>query len=249
MSPRLEFAIETAFKAGRLTLGLFQTGAAVRLKDDESPVTEADRLAERTMRQAIAARYPEEAILGEEEGATGGGDTRWVLDPIDGTKSFIAGVPLFSTLLSFEEAGRPILGVVVFPALNEIFFAERGRGAYWNGRPCRVRPTESLARATIATGSAGSFRSTGRWDGLARLSDQGPVLRTWGDAYGHMLVASGRIDAMIDPVVAHWDLSAVSVIVEEAGGAFTDFSGREGIHAEAISASPDIHPALLEVFR
>ncbi|HRF60244.1 MAG TPA: inositol monophosphatase family protein [Fimbriimonadaceae bacterium] len=249
MSPRLEFAIETAYRAGRLTLGLFQTGTPIHFKADDSPVTEADRQAERLIRDAIAAHYPGEAILGEEEGLTGAGDTRWVLDPIDGTKSFVSGVPLFSTLLSFEEGGVPVLGVVVLPALNEVFAAERGGGSTWNGRPCRVRSAESLDRATIATGSASGFRATGRWDGLGRLSDSGPVLRTWGDAYGHMLVASGRIDAMVDPIVERWDLSAVAVIVEEAGGRFTDFDGRSGIHREAISSTPEIHRAVLEAFQ
>src|SRR5579862_7332397 len=137
MSPRLAFAIDAATKAGRSTLAHFQTGVGFDRKSDASPVTIADRMAERMIREAIAREFPGDQILGEEEG----GDTevadRWVLDPIDGTKSFVAGVPLYATLVSYEKGFVPQLGVVFLPALNELIYAERGGGALWNGKPAR----------------------------------------------------------------------------------------------------------------
>ena len=138
MSPRLEFALNAAIKGGKSTLAHFNVGTEVEIKHDLTPVTVADRGAERIIREEIEKAYPGDAILGEEEGETSQSKTRWVIDPIDGTKSFICGVPLYSTLLSYEVDGEPILGIAYFPALNEIVYAEKGQGAYWNGKPCRV---------------------------------------------------------------------------------------------------------------
>ncbi|MBX7132361.1 MAG: hypothetical protein K1X67_06760 [Fimbriimonadaceae bacterium] len=248
MDDRLAFAIETACAAGKATLEWFQRGVTVERKADDSPVTVADRTAERVIREAIERRYPGEAILGEEEGSTGEGLSRWVIDPIDGTKSFVCGVPLFATLLSYESDGIPVIGVACFPALGDTMWAFKGGGAFWNGNPCQVSTTSDLSRASIATGSLTSTCEYGRLEGLLKLAEAGPVLRTWGDAYGHMLVATGRVEAMIDPVVAYWDISAVSLIVEQAGGCFTDFQGRSGLHGEAISANPAIQAQILEAF-
>lgn len=200
------------------------------------------------IREAIEKSFPGEAILGEEEGLTGESLSRWVIDPIDGTKSFVCGVPLFATLLSYEFEGSPIVGVAFFPALDDVVYASHASGAFWNGTPCHVSTTSELSRSAIATGSLGSMQEYGRLQGLLRLVEKGPVMRTWGDAYGHMLVATGRAEAMIDPVVAHWDISAVALIVEEAGGRFTDFHGRPGLHREAISANPHVHPQIMEAF-
>ena len=249
MSPRLQFAIETAILAGKSTLAYFQTGAAVDIKPDETPITIADRDAERLMRQRIAEIYPQDGILGEEEGETGSGSARWVIDPIDGTKSFIAGVPLYATLLAFEQDGAPKIGVCYFPALDELVTAELGKGAYWNGRPCRVSERPTLERSLIATGSSSSMAKAGRAAGFSKVENAAMACRTWGDAYGHALVATGRVDAMIDPIVAHWDISAMSLIVREAGGRFTDFSGENPLSKEALSSNGKVHDELLEAFR
>lgn len=248
MSARLQFAIETAIKAGRFTLQHFQTGARVDLKADSTPVTAADRGAERLMREEIARAYPNDPILGEEEGGDTEPGTRWVLDPIDGTKSFICGVPLYSTLLAYEEAGDPVLGVCYFPALNELVYAERGHGAYWNGRRTQVSRQSQITGAVIASGSVGTMDRTGRLEGFRMLEAKAMAARTWGDAYGHALVATGRVAAMLDPLVARWDISAMAVIVREAGGRFTDFRGSEALGSEAISSNGLVHEELLEAF-
>lgn len=248
MSPRLAFALDAAYKAGRSTLALFTTGVAVSEKADESPVTQADKDAERLIRKLIASAYPEDAILGEEEGESGSGNERWVIDPIDGTKSFVCGVPLYATLLSYETDGSPVLGVCYLPALDEVIFAETGSGAFWNGRPCRVSTKPSMTGGTISSGSHHSLAKYGRMGGFLKLADQAMASRTWSDAYGHALVAMGRIEAMVDPIVNPWDISAMKLIVREAGGRFTDFSGCEAV-SEAISSNGLVHDEVLEAFR
>ncbi len=249
MSPRLRFAIETAILAGKSTLPYFQTRTPVEIKADQTPITAADRLAERTIRERLAVEYPDEAILGEEEGASGAGHRRWVLDPIDGTKSFVSGVPLYATLLAFEEERQVQLGVCYFPALNELVYAEEGGGTFWNGVQAHVSERTTLDGSVIASGSATSMAKAGRLQGFRAIEDRVLASRTWGDAYGHSLVATGRVDAMIDPIVAPWDIAAMSVIVREAGGAFTDFSGREERGLEAISSNGLVHTEILEAFQ
>jgi len=249
MSPRLQFAIETAVRAGKSTLAHFQTGTQVEIKSDDTPVTLADRNAERIIRSAIEEAWAGDGILGEEEGETGRQDARWVLDPIDGTKSFISGVPLYATLLAYEIDSVAQVGVCYFPALNELVFAELGGGCFWNGRQCRVSDRQSIDGAVLATGSMTSMKRAGRISGYESLERRSLACRTWGDAYGHALVATGRVDAMIDPIVAHWDVSAMSVIVREAGGEFTDFAGNQGLSTEALSSNGAVHDQLLEAFQ
>jgi len=246
---RLEFAIETAWKAARATLPHFTGGVTVDFKEDDTPVTVADREAEAIIRQEIAARFPGEAVLGEEEGLSGAGDDRWVIDPIDGTKSFISGVPLYATLLSYEQAGEPIVGVAVFPALGWCVSAAKGEGAFREGRRCQVRTETRRDRAVIACGGHKSMVKAGRMEGFLRLVDEALVTRTWGDAYGHALVACGQLDAMVDPVVSRWDISAMSLIVREAGGEFTDFAGCAALAQEAISATPAMAEWVRDAFR
>jgi len=249
MTARLEFALDAVYRAGRMTLGHFQAGRAVEFKADSSPVTAADREAEQAIRRAIAEAYPGEAILGEEEGQTGSGEDRWVLDPIDGTKSFVCGVPLFASLLSYERAGAAELGVCYFPALELMLYAERGQGAFANGRRARVSDKKSCQGAVLCCGGHSSMAQHGRMDRFLRLAEGALATRTWCDAYGHAMVAMGTADAMVDPVVKRWDISAMSVIVEEAGGKFTDFEGRAGLWPEALSSNGAIHRELVGAFR
>lgn len=249
MSPRLAFALNLAYEAGRGTLAHFATGPTLELKEDRSPVTVADREAETHVRRALAERFPGEGILGEEEGETGESDRRWVVDPIDGTKSFICGVPLYATLLSYEEGGVPEIGVCYFPALDLILSAESGRGAFCNGRPIRVSPKESLEQATLCCGGHASMERSGKMDGFQRLARKVMTTRTWGDAYGHALVAMGRVEAMIDPVLKRWDISAMQIIVEEAGGKYTDFVGQRNPQTEAVASNGLLHEVVLNSFR
>ena len=249
MDPRLAFCVETAFLAGRSTLALYQTGAVAQLKADQSPVTEADKRAEEIVRTRIEATYPGETVLGEEEGLKGEALDRWVIDPIDGTKSFVAGVPLYATLLSYEWDGKPIFAACYLPALDEMYFAQQGKGAFMNGRPIHASGTKRLEDSLLLSGSYKSMKEKGRLAGWTKLAEVARMTRGWSDAFGHMMVASGRADIMVDPSLAHWDVSAPSLIVREAGGSFTDFMGGEALSTEAISCAPALLPHVLEAFR
>lgn len=225
MSPRLAKAVEIAVQGAKTTLPHFASGVVREHKQDGSPVTVADREAEATIRRLLNEAFPGESVLGEEEGGDESRPDRWVCDPIDGTKSFIAGVPLYSTLLSYEVDRAPVLGVVVFPALGQTFYAERGHGAFLNDSPCHVSDIETPALATISCAGHTGMDKHGYAPAWSRLAEGVMTSRTWCDAYGHMLVASGRAEAMFDPIVSRWDLSAVVPIVLEAGGSVTNADG------------------------
>ena len=221
----LEFAIDAAWRAGRATLPHFQTGVLAEAKADLSPVTVADRAAETLCRALIEARYPYDGILGEEQGARRpGARRRWVIDPIDGTRAFVHGVPLYSVLLALEEEGEPVLGVIHFPALGETVWAARGEGCWWDGRRALVSQVDRLEEATVLT-SEGTFPDEATASAWRRLAGRAANARTWGDAYGYALVATGRAEVMIDPHFEVWDSAPLRPIIEEAGGVFTDWTG------------------------
>ncbi len=225
LATQLEFAVETAWRAGRLTLAHFQTGVAAETKADQSPVTIADRAAETLCRELIEARYPRDGILGEEMGETRPGTRRrWIVDPIDGTRSFVHGVPLYSVLLALEEEGEPLLGVIHLPALNETVWAARGEGCWWNGRRALVSQVDRLEDACVCW-SGDLVEDERKTTALRVLAAKAGTARTWGDAYGYALVATGRAEAMVDPIVHPWDTAPLRPIVEEAGGVFTDWTG------------------------
>jgi histidinol phosphatase-like enzyme (inositol monophosphatase family) len=240
--------LDLAYEAGRSTLALFNTGHEVELKKDNSPVTLADKAAEKIVRAALAKKFPDEGILGEEEGEGGSRERRWVVDPIDGTKSFICGVPIYATLLSYEVEGIPQLGVCYFPALDEMLYAEIGGGTFLNGRRCHVSAKSDISGSVLCCGSHTSMEKYGRDLGFMKLARQSLATRTWSDAYGHALVASGRVEAMIDPIVNRWDVSAMQIIVEEAGGRFTTFTGEATPQVEAVSSNGLLHEQILESF-
>lgn len=226
LSTLLEFAVETAWLAGRVTLAHFQTGIEVEAKSDRSPVTLADRRAEESMRERIARYFPHDGVLGEEFGQVNAAAARrWILDPIDGTRSFVHGVPLYGVLLALEEQGEAVLGVMHFPALSDSVWAARGLGCWWNGRRARVSEVASLQEALICTTDARLLESQGRGDAWNRLSARTGLTRTWGDCYGYALVATGRAEAMVDPQLQPWDSAALKPVIEEAGGVFTDWRG------------------------
>jgi histidinol phosphatase-like enzyme (inositol monophosphatase family) len=234
----LEFAVDLAWRAGRSTLSHFQTGTAVEWKSDASPVTVADREAERLIRDRIERTFPDDAIIGEEYGEVrSGADRRWILDPIDGTRSFIHGVPLYGTLIALEIRGDPAVGVIHLPALGETVAAATGRGCWWNGRRAQVSTAASMSHSLVVTSDVAMFRATGRAGAWDRLSDAAATARTWGDCYGYALVATGRAEAMLDPILSIWDAAAVVPIVREAGGVVTDFDGRAGHDAGNLVAT------------
>ena len=222
----LDDLVTIAKEAGELTLRWFRSDdLAVERKGDGTPVTEADRAVEALVRRLVAERHPGDGVLGEEEpeqaGTTG---RRWIVDPIDGTKAFTRGVPLYTTLLAVEDEHGVAAGAIVVPALGEAVWAGRGLGCFHDGRPCRVSGTASLAGAYLTTSDYGHWPE----EMLLAVRRSGVAMRTWGDGYGYLLVATGRVDAMVDPVVAPYDVAPMPVILAEAGGRFTALDGTEG---------------------
>jgi histidinol-phosphatase len=246
----LEFAVGAAWQAGRQTLALYQTGVAVQQKIDRSLVTVADRNAEQLLRALITARFPEHTIVGEEFGQSDRQSShRWVIDPIDGTNTFVRGVPFYGVLVALEIEGTPVVGVTYFPALDEMIAAAQGLGCSWNGRRARVSTVTSLAEACIAyTDSRGlSERLEDDWEVLQRAT---ALQRGWGDCYGHCLVATGRADIMLDPRMNAWDCAALIPILQEAGGRFTDWTGRVTIDGgDAVSTNGVLHEEMLARLR
>ena len=234
----LAFAVEAAERAGRAILHHYQGDLRAEAKHDGSPVTVADREGEELLRELIGARWPADGILGEEHGALQPeAPRRWVLDPIDGTSTFVRGVPLFGVLVALVDEGVPVVGVVHLPALAETVSAARGLGCWWNGRRARVSTIDRLDRALVLTTSVELDEAHGRGEGWHRLRAQARMARTWSDCYGYALVATGRAEAMADPIMAPWDLAALVPVVEEAGGVFTDWDGRPGYPATSAVAT------------
>lgn len=227
-----QFAEATAREAGQLTLEYFQTDkAAPEFKGDDTPVTIADRNAEKLIRERIEASYPDHQIVGEEFGESEGssGSThRWIIDPIDGTKSFVHGVPLYAVLLALEIDGKVEVGCAYFPALDEMISAATGLGAKWNGEPCSVSDESNLDRAVCAHIDTAYFAANGKGEPWERLQKAVYYNAGWCDAYGYLLVATGRAEIMLDPVMAIWDCGPFPPILREAGGYFGDWAGNEG---------------------
>jgi histidinol-phosphatase len=238
VSPDLELALRLADAADALSVPHFRSGLAIETKSDLTPVTAADRAVEVELRQILAEERPEDAILGEEQGAAGVGSRRWILDPIDGTRNYARGIPVWATLIALEEDGVGAVGVVSAPALGRRWWAERGGGAFASGEPIHVSAISTVEEAVL------SFAIEQAIPELAR--------RAWhprglGDFWAHMLVAEGAVDGAVDNVgVSEWDLAAVQVIVEEAGGRFSDFAGVARIdNGSAVTSNGLLHEALL----
>jgi histidinol-phosphatase len=226
----LDFAIDAAWQAGRITLGYFQREITVERKSDQTPVTAADRAAEAHLRDLIGRAWSGHGIVGEEFGPQRGSSRyRWILDPIDGTKSFLCGVPLYSTLIALVEEDMPVLGVINLPALGEMIYASRGGGCYWNGRAARVSEVSSLQDAVLLGTDLDTFAHFGKAEAWRRLASATHLQRTWGDAWGYTRVATGRAEIMVDPSMSVWDCGPLQVILEEAGGTFTDWAGEPTI--------------------
>lgn len=230
---RLDLARAAAYEAGQITLRHFNSpGLAVELKSDQTPVTAADRASEEHLRRKVAEVFPHDGILGEEFGEQPGtSGFRWIFDPIDGTKSFIHGVPLYGTLVGVEHDGQCVAGVIYLPALDEMLYAAVGGGA-WHVRgaaeavQARVSTCQKLSDALFCTSEVITFYKVGREQAYLNLQNAARLARTWGDCYGYLLVATGRADLMVDPQMSVWDAGAIKPIIEEAGGTFTDWQGQ-----------------------
>tara|TARA_R110002096_G_scaffold134785_4_gene286075 strand:- start:3796 stop:4569 length:774 start_codon:yes stop_codon:yes gene_type:complete len=246
----LDAAVEIAKIGGQHTLKYFKKDFEIISKADDSPVTIADRETEQIIRKEILKRYPDHGIIGEEYGRTNeGSNIQWVLDPIDGTKSFIHGVPFYTTLIGIMIDNEPIIGVINAPALDEICAAAIGHGATFNGKPCHVRNTEKLADSTFLVTEIKRFQDNGLEPQFQELMAKTKLHRTWGDAYGHMMVAIGRADVMFDPILNIWDAAALLPVVKESGGVFSDMNGDETIHTgNGFSTNKALYPQVKAVF-
>jgi histidinol phosphatase-like enzyme (inositol monophosphatase family) len=265
LASRVSLMRTLADRAGTVAMRHFQSVTlAVHAKPDASPVTEADLEIESLLRKEIRADFPADGLLGEEHGAhEGTSGYRWVIDPIDGTISFAAGVPLFGTLIGLERtdgaAREVVAGICAMPALGESVWAARGQGAWWerDGRngatsrtEARVRAAVPLAEALVCTSGLEYFERAGRSDALVAIARAARRIRGWSDCYGGMLVATGRADAWFDPVMNPWDSGPFPVILEEAGGVFTDWHGRADIHGgSAVAAAAGLHAELLRAIQ
>lgn len=239
-APTLVHAVEEVARlAGNVALGHFRTALRVETKHDGSPVTVADHDAERAARAWIEQRFPGDGILGEELGHTRpDARRRWVLDPIDGTKTFVRGVPLWGTLVAVMEADAVLAGAAYFPATGEMVAAEVDAGCWWNGARCRVSDVASLDQATVLTTDERFPHDHRQRDAWARLADRAAVSRSWGDCYGYLLVATGRAEVMADGILNPWDAAPFLPIIEEAGGVLTDWRGiRTALGGDAIATN------------
>ncbi len=255
---RLELAKKIAREAGELTLQYFcRPDLVVDRKGDKSPVTVADRGAEELLRRRIEETFPEDAILGEEfPNKAGTSGYRWILDPIDGTKSFIHGVPIYSTLIGVEKEGESLIGLISLPALGEMLWAEKGGGTWWESprfaEPVRARVSDKqrLDESLFLVSEVISFDDFGRRDVYTQLERNALLTRTWGDAYGYYLIATGRAELMVDPIMSLWDAGPLLVIMEEAGGVFTDWKGNRTIfNDEGIASNGRFHDQIIELTR
>jgi histidinol-phosphatase len=244
----MELALRMAAEAKKIILSYFQTGLQAETKPDNSPVTIADRESEEALRNLMQKHTPGYGIIGEEFGAQAGtADREWVIDPIDGTKAFIHGVPLFGTLLALLEGGKPVLGVISLPALGHVLHASLGAGCVLDGKPCRVSSLARIEDSLLLDGSIGTMERLGHGPAWTALRARAKLHRGWGDCYGHFLVATGRAEAMVDPIVSVWDVAPMAIILPEAGGRFTAFSGSDSITENSgISTNGLVHEEILK---
>ena len=227
-SPELQAALEAARAAAGVIRGYYQRNPQIRTKADQSPVTEADVRAEETIRAILTERFPGYGFYGEETGRhDAGAENVWLVDPIDGTKSFVRECPFFSTQIALLRGGRLVLGVSSAPVYGELAWAEEGRGAYLNERPIRVSATSELGASIVSTGNLKTLARSGQWQKLGALIGRISRIRGYGDFVHYHLLARGSLDVVIESDVNILDIAALAVIVREAGGRFTDLAGGE----------------------
>ncbi len=246
-SPELAAALEAAEAAARVIRELYAKNLAVRVKADRSPVTEADVRAEQAIRSVLAARFPGHAFYGEETGRSGGGDSLWLVDPIDGTKAFVREYPMFSTQIALMRDGQIVLGVSSAPLYGELAFAERGAGAWLNGRALKVSRVDSIEAAALSAGNLKTLAAGPRWARYGQLVARLNRIRGYGDFLHYHLLAAGKIDAVLESDVNILDIAALAAIVEEAGGRFTTLEGGPlTLDASSVlAANPALHATLV----
>jgi histidinol-phosphatase len=248
--PLLAVAIDAARAAAELTMKYYRSGVEVTLKSDASPVTQADREAEQVIREIIGRAFPDHGFLGEEHGAEGSSEVRWIIDPIDGTRNFVRHIPMWAVLIGFEERGRITAGVMLNPVTGDLYTARAGGGAFANGERIRVSEIGDLAEAHFLHAALGLVRRTAYWEGFVRLIDATGRQRGFGDYYGYALVGEGKGEIYAETDLQPWDLAAGKIIVEEAGGRFTDLAGVDTIYSgTALATNGRLHDAALRLLQ
>ena len=243
-------AVEAARAAGAIAMRYYRGGFEVTIKADQTPVTQADQEAERAVVEILGGAFSDCGFLGEEFGAKGPQDRRWIIDPIDGTRNFVRHIPIWAVLIGLEEAGEVTAGAIFNPVTDEMYSAYRGGGAFLNGERIRVSAITELAKATFLHAGLGIVRQAGWWDGFARLIDGTLSQRGPGDYLGYALVASGRGEIYAELDLKPWDLAPCKIVVEEAGGRFSDFEGRPTIYSgTALVTNGRLHDATLALLR
>ena len=246
---RYDAGVLAAQAAGKVALDYFDKGVVVETKADQSPVTIADRSAEETLRSFVRKHFPNDGFLGEEFGdSPGSSGYRWIIDPIDGTRSFIRNIPIWATLVGLEYRGEMIAGIAYIPVWNQTFRALRGDGAFRDDRRIRVSDTAQLGKSLFSYSSFGFFKAAGKQDHFAQLLAETERSRAYADFYGFVLVAQGSVDLMADYGVHIWDVAGLKVIVEEAGGTFTDWDGQPSIdRPDVLASNGKVHAAALKI--
>lgn len=252
MDKRLEAAIAAAQAGGAVALRYFRTRLTVDYKADRSPVTQADRECEERIVEVLRDSFPDYGVVGEEFGERleAGTRAKWIIDPIDGTKNFIRGIPYFATLIGLEEDGEVTAGVIYAPAVDDLIYAQKGAGAFDRDGRLQVSSVHSMHESMVVFGGLDIFRQVGRWDGFERLVRATGRQRGFGDYFGHTFVARGQAEAMVEVDLKPWDLAAIKIIIEEAGGRFTDFKGVATIYGgDAVASNGLVHDEILRLLR
>jgi histidinol-phosphatase len=243
-------ATEAAREAGRIALRYYRDGVPVIMKPDQTPVTRADREAEQAIERVLHGAFPTHGMLGEEFGSRGNQDVRWIIDPIDGTKNFIRRIPFWATLIALEDRGEVMAGVIHNPVTDELYSARRGGGAFLNGTRMHVSDIADLRDATLFHAGLGLVRSAGYWDGFVRLIDATGRQRGFGDYLGYGLLAQGGAEIYAEVDLKPWDLAPCKIVIEEAGGRFTDFAGTPTIYnGTALATNGLVHDTVVALLR
>lgn len=251
MTPDLSLALALADSADAITMKHFQSESlSVRTKIDRTPVSEADEAVEKMIRANLAQERPGDGIVGEEFGDSGAAERRWIVDPIDGTKNYVRSIPVFATLIALEEKGRLAAAVVSAPAMGRRWWASAGGGAFCNGRAIHASRIDTLEESHLTYDSITDFDVHGGTDAFLALTRRCTRARGFGDFWSHMLVAEGAVEIAIEPAVAAWDMAAIQLIVEEAGGRFSDLRGNARFDGgSGLSTNGVVHDLVLESFK
>lgn len=248
----LEYALKVVKASDRITLKYFRSRSKVNYKPDRSPVTIADKACEKFLVGEISRKFPDHGFYGEEFGearAIHESSLRWIIDPIDGTRNFTRGIPYWGTLCGLEHEGEIVAGIMALPALKTTYYASKGHGAYKNGKRVKVSKIKELSKATVIFGGLNYFIRTRYEKPFLEVVKSSYHDRGFGDCFGYSFVADGSAEVMLDPIVSPWDVAAIKIIIEEAGGIYTDFEGKLTIYSRTgLAGNPYIHESILRAF-